>query len=70
MIIQILAHRNASQRKSIRETYAATFGEDLLSALDKELSSDFEVSFTPPFSFFSNEKAMYHSRILTLPEKA
>lgn len=42
LIIQILAHRNSSQRKSIRETYAATFGEDLLSALDKELSSDFE----------------------------
>lgn len=43
LIIQILAHRNASQRKLIRETYAATYGEDLLKALDKELSSDFEV---------------------------
>lgn len=44
LIISILGHRNASQRKVIRETYAQTFGEDLLKALDKELTSDFEVS--------------------------
>ncbi|CAK9166703.1 unnamed protein product [Ilex paraguariensis] len=42
LIIEILAHRNAAQRKLIRETYAATYGEDLLKDLDKELSSDFE----------------------------
>ncbi|KAA8546821.1 hypothetical protein F0562_003255 [Nyssa sinensis] len=42
LIIQILAHRNAAQRNLIRETYAATYGEDLLKELDKELSSDFE----------------------------
>ncbi|KAI9117107.1 hypothetical protein K1719_012106 [Acacia pycnantha] len=42
LIISILAHRNASQRKLISETYAATYGEDLLASLDKELSSDFE----------------------------
>lgn len=39
LIISILGHRNAAQRKPIRETY----GEDLLKALDKELTSDFEV---------------------------
>lgn len=44
LIISILAHRNASQRKQIRDTYAATNGEELLKSLDKELSSDFEVS--------------------------
>jgi annexin A7/11 len=44
LIISILAHRNAAQRKLIRETYAQTHGEDLLKDLDKELSSDFEVS--------------------------
>lgn len=44
LIISILAHRNAAQRKLIRETYAETHGEDLLKDLDKELSSDFEVS--------------------------
>ncbi|KAI5436968.1 hypothetical protein KIW84_023191 [Lathyrus oleraceus] len=42
LIISILTHRNASQRKAIRETYAQTHGEDLLKDLDKELSSDFE----------------------------
>nr|QKG27631.1 Annexin 1 [Cyamopsis tetragonoloba] len=42
LIISILGHRNASQRKLIRETYAETYGEDLLKVLDKELTSDFE----------------------------
>nr|QQP23420.1 annexin D2-like [Sedum alfredii] len=42
LIVSILAHRNADQRKAIRESYASTFNEDLLNALDKELSSDFE----------------------------
>uniref|UniRef100_A0A5B6YXY2 Annexin n=2 Tax=Davidia involucrata TaxID=16924 RepID=A0A5B6YXY2_DAVIN len=42
LIISILAHRNAAQRKLIRQTYAETYGEDLLKALNKELSNDFE----------------------------
>ncbi|KAG8373365.1 hypothetical protein BUALT_Bualt11G0016600 [Buddleja alternifolia] len=42
LIIQILAHRNASQRKLIRDAYSAAYGEDLLKDLQKELSSDFE----------------------------
>lgn len=42
LIISILAHRNAEQRKQIRETYASTYNEDLLKSLDKELSNDFE----------------------------
>ncbi|XP_047977209.1 annexin Gh1-like [Salvia hispanica] len=42
LIISILGRRNASQRKLIRHCYAETYGEDLLKALDKELSSDFE----------------------------
>jgi hypothetical protein len=42
LIISILGHRNAAQRKSIRECYAETYGEDLLQSLDKELASDFE----------------------------
>lgn len=45
LIIQILAHRNAAQRQSIREAYAATYNEDLLKDLDAELSSDFQVCF-------------------------
>lgn len=43
LIISILAHRNSAQRSLIRSAYAATYNEDLLKALDKELSSDFEV---------------------------
>ncbi|XLS86052.1 hypothetical protein HN51_036218, partial [Arachis hypogaea] len=42
LIISILGHRNAAQRKLIRKTYFETYGEDLLKALDKELSNDFE----------------------------
>nr|1N00_A Chain A, annexin Gh1 [Gossypium hirsutum] len=42
LIIDILGHRNAEQRNLIRKTYAETYGEDLLKALDKELSNDFE----------------------------
>lgn len=42
LIISILAHRNAAQRKAIRQTYAQTYEEDLLKALDKELTNDFE----------------------------
>ncbi|EXB29437.1 Annexin D2 [Morus notabilis] len=42
LIISILTHRNAHQRKLIRQAYADTYNEDLLKALDKELSSDFE----------------------------
>ncbi|KAL6527256.1 Annexin Gh1 [Orobanche gracilis] len=42
LIISILGHRNVAQRKVIREVYAETYGEDLLKALDKELTSDFE----------------------------
>nr|XP_043639444.1 annexin D2-like [Erigeron canadensis] len=42
LIIEILSHRNAEQRKLIRHTYAETYNEDLLKALDKELTRDFE----------------------------
>ncbi|CAM8942934.1 unnamed protein product [Rhodiola kirilowii] len=42
LIVSILAHRNADQRKAIRESYASTYNEDLLKQLDKELSSEFE----------------------------
>lgn len=42
LIISILAHRNASQRRQIRQAYADVFGEDLLKAVDKELTRDFE----------------------------
>lgn len=42
LIISILGHRSASQRKLIRRIYFETYGEDLLKELDKELTQDFE----------------------------
>ncbi|KAH0460640.1 hypothetical protein IEQ34_011303 [Dendrobium chrysotoxum] len=42
LIISILAHRSAAQRRQIRQAYADIFGEDLLKSLDKELTHDFE----------------------------
>ena len=54
LIISILGHRNAAQRKLIRQAYAEAYGEDLLKALDKELSNDFEVRvWTSIFNAFS-----------------
>ncbi|XP_055809145.1 annexin Gh1-like [Solanum dulcamara] len=41
-IIEILGHRNAAQRKLIRETYEATYEKDLLQDLDGEISGDFQ----------------------------
>jgi hypothetical protein len=42
LVISILGHRNATQRKLIRQVYAETYGEYLLKVLDKELTRDFE----------------------------
>ncbi|XP_020538846.1 annexin D2 isoform X2 [Jatropha curcas] len=42
-IISILGNRSAAQRKLIREAYAQTYKEDLLKALEKGLSGDFEL---------------------------
>ncbi|RRT75526.1 hypothetical protein B296_00000545 [Ensete ventricosum] len=43
LIISILAHRTAAQRRAIRATYAETYGEELLKSLEDEISGDFEV---------------------------
>ncbi|WOL19919.1 annexin D7-like [Canna indica] len=42
LIISILAHRTAAQRRAIRSIYAQTYGEELLKSLDDEISGDFE----------------------------
>ncbi|KAJ4756776.1 Annexin [Rhynchospora pubera] len=42
LIISILAHRNASQRRLIRDTYARIYGQMLLKSLNDEISGDFE----------------------------
>ncbi|CAH1440298.1 unnamed protein product [Lactuca virosa] len=41
-VIAILAHRNATQRKLIREAYQDMYDEDLVKRLEYELSGDFE----------------------------
>ncbi|OMO57309.1 Annexin [Corchorus olitorius] len=40
-IIEILGHRDASQRKKIRETYQKLYNESLIDAIHSELSGDF-----------------------------
>jgi hypothetical protein len=42
LIISVLAHRNAAQRKAIRQAYQATYGKDLLESLLHETNGDFE----------------------------
>ncbi|XP_078165472.1 annexin Gh1-like [Carex rostrata] len=42
LIISVLAHRNAAQRKAIRQAYQATYGKDLLESLLHETHGDFE----------------------------
>ncbi|GMI90471.1 ANNEXIN 3, annexin 3 [Hibiscus trionum] len=41
MIIEILGHRDANQRKKIRETYHQLHNETLIDGLNKEVSGDF-----------------------------
>uniref|UniRef100_A0A0D9VL60 Annexin n=1 Tax=Leersia perrieri TaxID=77586 RepID=A0A0D9VL60_9ORYZ len=42
LIISILAHRDAAQRRAIRRTYAEAYGEELLRALNDEIHGKFE----------------------------
>ncbi|KAL9239945.1 hypothetical protein vseg_014216 [Gypsophila vaccaria] len=41
-IIEVIGHRNATQRKLIKEAYQQLFSEDLIKRFEKELSGDFE----------------------------
>lgn len=41
-IISVLGHRNAIQRRQIRDAYEQLFEEDLIKRLESELSGDFE----------------------------
>lgn len=45
-IIMVLGHRNASQRKKIRETYQQLYNESLIDRLHSELSGDFRVCYS------------------------
>ncbi|KAL6606910.1 hypothetical protein ACP70R_042563 [Stipagrostis hirtigluma subsp. patula] len=42
LIISILGHRDAAQRRAIRRAYAEAYGEELLRSLTDEISGDFE----------------------------
>ena len=42
-VIQVLGHRNATQRKIIRDTYQKLYNQSLIDSLDSELSGDFGV---------------------------
>jgi hypothetical protein len=42
LIISILGHRDAAQRRAIRKHYADTHGEELLRSITDEISGDFE----------------------------
>ena len=44
-IIWVLGHRNASQRKKIREAYQQLYNESLIDRLHSELSGDFRVCY-------------------------
>ncbi|XP_010032319.2 annexin-like protein RJ4 isoform X2 [Eucalyptus grandis] len=41
-IIEVLGHRNAAQRKQIRQAYEQLYEEDLVKRLESELTRDFE----------------------------
>jgi hypothetical protein len=48
LIISILAHRDAAQRRAIRAAYAEAYGEELLRALNDEIHGKFEVTRSKP----------------------
>lgn len=43
-MIEVVAHRDATQRKLIRIAYEELYNENLIKRLESELSGDFEVS--------------------------
>ena len=52
-IIRVLGHRNASQRKEIREAYQQLCNQSLIDGLSAELSGDFGVSTSFSYSLRS-----------------
>ena len=43
-IISIIGHRNADQRKLIKEAYEQLYNENLIKRFESELSGNFEVT--------------------------
>lgn len=52
-IIEIIGHRNAGQRKLIKEAYEQQYNENLIKRFEKELSGDFEVTISDHYTIFS-----------------
>lgn len=44
LLIRILGHRNATQRKQIREMYQQLYNENLIDRINSEIFGDFKVS--------------------------
>lgn len=64
-LILVLGHRNAQQRREIRETYQKLYNESLLDRLQSELSGDFRVCHhvilaSIDFSFSRNNSSMLY----------
>lgn len=53
-IISVLGHRNASQRKKIKEAYQLLYDKSLIDDLHSELSGDFAVLFFFPSTHLFN----------------
>ena len=64
-IIEILGHRDASQRKKIRETYQQLYNESLIDVINSELSGDFRVcSLLCSYFYFHGKFLTVHSDIV------
>ena len=50
-IIWVLGHRNASQRRTIKDRYQQLYNQSLIDQLYSELSGDFGVCFLLAFGF-------------------
>lgn len=62
-IIWVLGHRNASQRRILRDTYQHLYNESLIDRLQSELSGDFRVFFSLLFSVY-NPSLLFFSNLI------
>jgi hypothetical protein len=61
LIISILGHRDAAQRRAIRRAYAEAYGQELLRSITDEISGDFEVRTnlgSHPREYFSTPRSL------------
>lgn len=65
-VIWILGHRNASQRRKIKDTYQQLYNESLISRLDSELSGDFGVCIFALHNNLENKKKILNQLLLAI----